>query len=109
MSGGCHGAQTPPAAFPLCFHQVSAVAARRHHSHGRANESQHATRTHTSIRRRAHRRPCYGRLSMEIRILGPLEVLTESRVVGLGGAKSRALLAMLVLHANEPVSAGTLA
>ena len=41
---------------------------------------------------------------MEFRILGPLEVLEEGRPVALGGAKQRALLAVLLLHANEVVS-----
>ncbi len=46
---------------------------------------------------------------MEFRILGPLEVHAGSRGVALGGEKRRALLAMLLLHANEPVSAERLA
>lgn len=46
---------------------------------------------------------------MEFRILGPLEVRAGSRGVALGGEKRRALLAMLLLHANEPVSAERLA
>src|ERR671933_3091386 len=46
---------------------------------------------------------------MEFRILGPLEVLRDGRAVALGGEKRRALLAMLLLHANEPVSAERLA
>jgi DNA-binding SARP family transcriptional activator len=41
---------------------------------------------------------------MQFRILGPLEVLEEGRSVALGGAKQRALLAVLLLHANEVVS-----
>ena len=41
---------------------------------------------------------------MEFRILGPLEVLEEGRSVALGGAKQRALLAVLLLRANEVVS-----
>jgi DNA-binding SARP family transcriptional activator len=41
---------------------------------------------------------------MEFRILGPLEVLEEGRTVALGGAKQRALLAVLLLRANEVVS-----
>ena len=45
---------------------------------------------------------------MEFRILGPLEVLEDGRQVGLGGAKQRALLAVLLLHANEVVSTDTL-
>src|SRR3954447_22353534 len=41
---------------------------------------------------------------MNFRILGPLEVLEDDRRVTLGGAKQRALLALLVLHANETMS-----
>lgn len=41
---------------------------------------------------------------MEFRILGPLEVLENGRRLELGGAKQRALLAILLLHANEVVS-----
>ena len=41
---------------------------------------------------------------MEFRILGPLEVLENGRRIDLGGAKQRALLAVLLLHANEVVS-----
>ena len=44
------------------------------------------------------------RLDMEFRILGPLEVRSEGRELSLGGAKQRALLAVLLLHANEVVS-----
>ena len=41
---------------------------------------------------------------MDFRILGPLEVLDEGRAVALGGSKQRALLALLLLHANETLS-----
>jgi DNA-binding SARP family transcriptional activator len=41
---------------------------------------------------------------MDFRILGPLEVLDEGRVLRLGGSKQRALMALLVLHANETLS-----
>jgi DNA-binding SARP family transcriptional activator/nucleotide-binding universal stress UspA family protein len=41
---------------------------------------------------------------VEFRILGPLEVWREGRPVRIGGAKERALLAVLLLHAGEPVS-----
>jgi DNA-binding SARP family transcriptional activator len=40
---------------------------------------------------------------MEFRILGPLEVSRDGRLVDLRGPKRRALLAILVLRANEPV------
>src|SRR5690349_11566728 len=46
---------------------------------------------------------------MEFRILGPLEVIGPHGPVRLGGPKPRAVLAVLLLHANEPVSAERLA
>jgi DNA-binding SARP family transcriptional activator len=45
---------------------------------------------------------------MEFRILGPLEVRDEGGEVSLGGPKPRALLAVLLLHANEVVPADRL-
>src|SRR5436190_12520749 len=45
---------------------------------------------------------------MEFRILGPLEVVDDGRAVELPRRLSRALLAYLLLHANEPVSADRL-
>ena len=42
---------------------------------------------------------------MEFQILGPLEVRGDLGVVALGGIKPRAVLAVLLRHANEPVSA----
>src|SRR5689334_15629846 len=47
--------------------------------------------------------------AMEFRILGPLEVIDERGVVALGGTKPRAVLAVLLLHANQPVSPEQLA
>ena len=41
---------------------------------------------------------------MEFRLLGPVEVLRDGRPIALGGAKPRALFAVLLLHANEVVS-----
>ena len=41
---------------------------------------------------------------MDFLILGPLEVLADGRRLALGGPKQRAVLAMLLLHANEVVS-----
>jgi DNA-binding SARP family transcriptional activator/ABC-type transport system substrate-binding protein len=41
---------------------------------------------------------------MEFALLGPLEVRIDGRVLPLGGPKQRALLALLLLHANEAVS-----
>ena len=40
---------------------------------------------------------------MEFRILGPLEAEQDGRLVPLGGRKQRALLALLLLHANAVV------
>ena len=41
---------------------------------------------------------------MEFRILGPLQAVDNGRAVPLGGAKQRALLTLLLLHANETIS-----
>jgi YVTN family beta-propeller protein len=41
---------------------------------------------------------------VEFRILGPLEVRDKGRELELGGAKQRAVLALLLLHANEVVA-----
>ena len=46
---------------------------------------------------------------MEFLILGSLEVRNERGSVALGGVKPRAVMAVLLLHANEPVSAERLA
>ena len=46
---------------------------------------------------------------MEFSVLGPLEVRADGRAVSLGGAKPRGVLAFLLLHAGEPVSADRLA
>jgi DNA-binding SARP family transcriptional activator len=45
---------------------------------------------------------------MEFRILGPLEVVEDGRPIPLDRRLSRALLAYLLLHANEPVSSDRL-
>src|SRR2546421_9550243 len=45
---------------------------------------------------------------MEFRLLGPLEVWGDSGAVPLAGAKQRALLALLLLHANEVVARDSL-
>jgi DNA-binding SARP family transcriptional activator len=42
--------------------------------------------------------------SVEFRILGPLEVVERGRVLTLGGARQRTLLAVLLTRANEAVS-----
>ena len=41
---------------------------------------------------------------MDFRILGPLEVAEGGRTIPIGGDRQRALLAILLIHANEPVS-----
>jgi DNA-binding SARP family transcriptional activator len=45
---------------------------------------------------------------MEFRILGPLEVVSNGEALDLGGLKQRALLAVLLLNANEVVSSDRL-
>jgi YVTN family beta-propeller protein len=45
---------------------------------------------------------------MDFRIMGPLEVLDQERVLDVGGGKQRAVLALLLLHANEVVSSDRL-
>ena len=46
---------------------------------------------------------------MDFLILGPMQVRNEAGVVALGGIKPRAVLAVLLLQANRPVSAERLA
>ena len=41
---------------------------------------------------------------MDFHILGPLEVLDEGRAISVGGSRQRALLALLLLHANETLT-----
>ena len=45
---------------------------------------------------------------MDFNILGPIEAIEGGRPLALGGAKQRALLGMLLLHANGVVSADRL-
>jgi DNA-binding SARP family transcriptional activator len=47
-------------------------------------------------------------LGIEFRILGPLEVHDADQPLTVGGARQRALLAVLLLHANETLSADRL-
>src|SRR5215213_6753796 len=47
---------------------------------------------------------CYNRGMLEFRILGSLEVLDEGSPIPLGGRNQRAVLALLLLRANQPVS-----
>jgi DNA-binding SARP family transcriptional activator/WD40 repeat protein/energy-coupling factor transporter ATP-binding protein EcfA2 len=46
--------------------------------------------------------------TLEFRLLGPLEVWLEGRPLRLGGQRQRALLALLLLHANEVVPSARL-
>ena len=48
------------------------------------------------------------RRSMQIRVLGPLEASIDDQPVAIGGAKQRAVLAMLGLEANRAVTADRL-
>src|SRR5690349_11416740 len=41
---------------------------------------------------------------MQLRVLGPIEASTDGRSLNLGGAKQRAVLAMLCLEPNQVVS-----
>src|SRR3954471_19742163 len=43
-------------------------------------------------------------MGVKLRVLGPLEAERDGRALALGGPRQRALLAALVLGANEPVS-----
>jgi DNA-binding SARP family transcriptional activator len=45
---------------------------------------------------------------VEFRILGPLEARVDGRRIALGGSKQRAVLGVLLLHANEVVAADRL-
>lgn len=45
---------------------------------------------------------------MEFRILGPLEAVEAGRPIPLDRKLTRALLACLLLHANEPIAADRL-
>jgi DNA-binding SARP family transcriptional activator len=47
--------------------------------------------------------------SVQLRVLGPLQVSTGDRVWSPGGPKERRLLALLVLHLGEAVSVESLA
>ncbi|MEA3510211.1 MAG: BTAD domain-containing putative transcriptional regulator [Actinomycetota bacterium] len=49
-----------------------------------------------------------GERLMEFRILGPIEVLDDGTPIELGAPKQRAVLAVLLLHVNEVVSADRL-
>lgn len=42
--------------------------------------------------------------ALEYRILGPLEAAADGQLLELGGSRQRALLGLLLVHANEPLS-----
>ena len=46
---------------------------------------------------------------MEFSILGPVDVTVGGRSLELSGARARAVLATLIVHANHVVAAGTAA
>ena len=46
--------------------------------------------------------------AMDFRLLGPLEVFEDNRSLALGGVKQRSVLAVLLMHANELVTADQL-
>ena len=55
-------------------------------------------------RTKAYHCPTKGQSHLEFRILGPLEVLRGQQALLLGGPKQRALLGLLLVHANEPIA-----
>jgi DNA-binding SARP family transcriptional activator len=50
----------------------------------------------------------WGKLRVKFGVLGPLEVTADGQALELGGARGRAVLAMLIVHANQVVSADRL-
>src|SRR5713226_5233174 len=73
---------------------------------GRLHARRPAGRAAVSWRQAAVSPP--GRRTMEFGILGPLEVRDGGGLVPVRGARQRALLTILVLHANEVVASGRL-
>ena len=51
---------------------------------------------------------CYNPVVLEFRILGPLEVIREGEPVDLSGRRQRAVLTLLLLHANQLMPADVL-
>ena len=49
-------------------------------------------------------RRCWEGVVLQFRILGPLEVMERDAPLSLGGAKQRAVLAILLLHSGEAIS-----
>jgi DNA-binding SARP family transcriptional activator len=56
-----------------------------------------------NAQRDAHQASAAGLGNIDFRLLGPLEALVEGEPVALGAPKQRALLAQLLLRANEAV------
>ena len=52
--------------------------------------------------------PEWGEVGVEFRVLGPLEVTAGGQSLGLAGARTRAVLALLLVHANQVVSSDRL-
>lgn len=50
-----------------------------------------------------------GRVTLDLRVLGPVRLLVDGRAIALRGAKLRALLAMLVINRRKAVAKTTLA
>jgi DNA-binding SARP family transcriptional activator len=46
---------------------------------------------------------------VEFRVLGPLQASQDGRIISLGGARQRGVLAILLLHANRVVSMDAIA
>jgi hypothetical protein len=54
------------------------------------------------------RRTAGGTSSLEVRLLGPVQVVRAGREIAVGGPRQRAVLALLVLRAGQDVFAGQL-
>jgi DNA-binding SARP family transcriptional activator/DNA-binding beta-propeller fold protein YncE len=61
-----------------------------------------------SVRPRRYGQSTDASNGLDFRILGPLQVVADGTLLSLGGAKQRAVLALLLLHANEVVSSDRL-
>ena len=78
--------------------------------HDRSDAHQADAAAHRVVRRPGFSRPdrlarvTAGTLRIQIRLLGLVEVSLDGRAVALGGSKQRALLALLALNVNAPVS-----
>jgi DNA-binding SARP family transcriptional activator/DNA-binding beta-propeller fold protein YncE len=61
-------------------------------------------RTLPFAERRPYHLPTKGHSDLEFRILGPLEVARGQQALPLGSPRQRALLGLLLVHANEPIA-----